>query len=246
MPYLFKICANCCNSIKLLFGGLFNVSRQTTTVIRVTTWRYIGKSDPARVVALLSVVPFSDIADRVRREMNVVCCHTRDCDDSPGFARVIYCAEIGHSLFDLFFNSASGYRGAYFESPENGLAANRQLFHAVMEKLLSWSSEHCKDEDSTLIRRSLSASSAKVWVAESTLELCASCSGEWSTSHKSELEIANGRWELENHTHAKWGRQAPRFRKLRIFGGFVNYSNDEYVAPHKVHRANDIWRRGWS
>jgi len=213
----------------------------------VTTWQYIGKSDPARVAALLSAaVPFSDITDRVRREMTIVCCHTQDCDDSPGFARVIYCAEIGQTLFDLFFNAASGYRGAYFESPKNGLAANRQLLQAVTEKLLSWSGEHCKREDSNLIRRSLSASSAKAWVAETTLELCASCSGEWSTSHKSDLEIANGRWERENHTHAKWGRQAPAFRKLKIFGGFVNDSSGEYVAPHKVHRANDIWKRGWS
>lgn len=198
------------------------------------------------MAALLSVVPFGDIADRLSREMDIVCCHKQDCDDSLGFARVIYCAEIGQTLFDLFFNSASGYRGAYFESPENGLAANRELLHAVMGKLLSWSGEHRKDEDPNLIRRSLSASSAKAWVAESTLELCDFCSGEWCNSYKAELEIANGRWELENHAHAKWGRQAPRFRKLKIFGGFVNNSSDEYVALHKVHRANDIWGLGWS
>ena len=194
----------------------------------------------------MSVVPFSYIVDRIRREMNILCCHPQDCDDNPGFARVIYCAEIGETVFDLFFNSASGYRGAYFESPESGLAANRQLFCAVKEKLLSGSSEHCKGVDSALVRRSLSAPSAKTWVAECKLELCASCSGEWSTSHKSDLEIANDRWEIANHTYAEWGRQASRFRKLRIFGGFVNDASDEYIAPHKVHRANDIWQWGWS
>jgi hypothetical protein len=115
-----------------------------------------------------------------------------------------------------------------------------------MEKLLSWSSKHSKDKDPTLIRRSLSADSAKAWVAENTLELCDFCSGEWSNSHKSEFEIANGRWELESHTYAEWGRQAPRFRKLRIFGGFVNGSSEEFVAPRKQHRANDIWKWGWS
>jgi len=35
--------------------------------------------------------------------MNIVCCHRQRCDDSPCFARVIYCAEIGQTLFDLFF-----------------------------------------------------------------------------------------------------------------------------------------------
>ena len=212
----------------------------------MTMWRYIGTSDSARVGTLLSVVPFSDIADRIRREMNILCCHTDPCNDSPGFARVIYCVEIGDTLFDLFFNSASGYRGTYFESPESGLVANRQLFYAVKEKLLSMRSERHNGIDHALVRRSLSASSAKTWVAECTRELCVSCSGEWSNSHKSDLEIANDRWEIVDHTHAKWGRQAPRFRKLRIFGGFVNDTSDEYVAPHKVHRANDIWQWGWS
>jgi hypothetical protein len=103
-----------------------------------------------------------------------------------------------------------------------------------------------RTKDPALIRCSLSASSTKAWVAESTLELCAYCSGEWSNSQKSELEIANGRWELENHTYASWGRQAREFRKLRIFGGFVNNATEEYVAPHKVHRAIDIWKWGWS
>lgn len=213
-------------------------------MIRTTTWCYIGRSDATRLAALTSVVPFGDIADRVKREMNIGCCHVQDCGDRPGFARVIYCAEIGQRLFDLVFNSASGYRGQYFESPENGVAANRQLLHAVTEKLRLWSSEHCEDADPALIRCSLSASSTKAWVAESTLELCAYCSGEWSNSQKSELEIANGRWELENHTYASWGRQAPEFRKLRIFGGFVNNATEEYVAPHKVHRAIDIWKWG--
>lgn len=212
----------------------------------MTAWKYIGAFDPARLATLLSAVSFSHIAERLEREMNIVCCHKQDCNDSPGFARIIYCAEIGHTLFDLFFNSASGYRGAYFESPENGLAANRQLLRTVTEKLLAWSIENCSGEDITFIRRSLSASSAKAWLAEITLELCAACSGEWSTSHKSDLEIVNGRWELDNHTHAVWGRQAPGFGKFRVFGGFVNDSSDEYVAPRKVDRARDIWQRGWS
>jgi hypothetical protein len=77
-------------------------------VDRVTAWKYIGASDPTRLAALLSAVSFSHIAERLEREMNIVCCHKQDCNDSPGFARIIYCAEIGQMLFDLFFNSAFG------------------------------------------------------------------------------------------------------------------------------------------
>jgi hypothetical protein len=190
--------------------------------LRVVRWKYIGSAESPRVASLTRSLSFSEIVERVRQQMSIVCCHRQDCDDRPGFSRVIYCADIGYSLFDLFFNSEFGYRGAYFQSPESGLAANRQLFHALTEKLLAWIAENGSGQNPTLIRASLSAISVKVWLAESTLELCAACSGEWSASHKSDLEIANGRWELDNHTHAEWGRQAPWFRKLRIFGGFVN------------------------
>ena len=78
-----------------------SVSRQTNAVIRTTTWCYIGRLDATRLAALTSVVPFGDIADRVKREMNIGCCHVQDCGDRPGFARVIHCSEIGQRLFDL-------------------------------------------------------------------------------------------------------------------------------------------------
>jgi hypothetical protein len=32
------------------------------------TWRYIGKSDPARLAVLSSSVPFGDVTERVKRE----------------------------------------------------------------------------------------------------------------------------------------------------------------------------------
>jgi hypothetical protein len=210
----------------------------------VTAWKYIGASDPTRLAALLSAVSFSHIAERLEREMNIVCCHKQDCNDSPGFARIIYCAEIGQMLFDLFFNSAFGYRGAYFESPEKGLAANRQLLRT--QKLLAWSTENCSEQDVTFTRRSLSASSAKAWLAESTLELCAACSGEWSTSHQSDLEIVNGRWGIRQSHSRSMGPAGSSVPEAQSIGGFVNNSSDEYVAPHKVGRASDIWQRGWS
>jgi len=195
-------------------------------VIRTTTWCYIGRSDATRLAALTSVVPFGDIADRVKREMNIGCCHVQDCGDRPGFARVIYCAESVRG----YLISSSTLRPDTGDSTLSHLQTESRLtgscFMRITEKLRLWSSEHCEDAHPALIRCSLSASSTKAWVAESTLKLCAYCSGEWSNSQKSELEIANGRCELENHTYASWGRQAPEFRKLRIFGGFVNNASD--------------------
>ena len=43
------------------------------------------------------------------------------------FRRPVYCISVAFPLFDRFFNSRQGYRGAYFRSPYEGLEANGVL-----------------------------------------------------------------------------------------------------------------------
>ena len=52
--------------------------------MHVTEWKYKGVCDDARLRALETSVPFEDIAGRLGRDMEIVCCHTRDCCDQPG------------------------------------------------------------------------------------------------------------------------------------------------------------------
>ena len=213
----------------------------------MTPWEYNGTADADRVRALQVSVHFEELISRVAREMNILCCHTKDCDDRAGYKRTICSVRISSGLFDLFFNSSSGYRGAYFASPERGFAMNTLLLAAVRPHLVNWIESHYYAvQDAEFAAASLLAPSAKAWLAEETLSLCAKCRGEWSASTRADLTIVNGRWENDSQTHAEWGRQAHRFEKLRFFGAFINDCGEEWVANHKQKRAEDIYARGWS
>ena len=71
--------------------------------------KYKGVCDEARLRALETSAPFEDMARRFEADMKIVCCHTRDCCDKPGYKRTIYCVQVDPQLFDVIFNSQSGY-----------------------------------------------------------------------------------------------------------------------------------------
>ena len=178
--------------------------------------------------------------------MTIVCFHRDPKTSDPSYARAVFCAGVGHTLFDLFFNSSTGYRGAYFEAPQTGLKANRLLLSEISPALVQWALAGHGDEDRDWLYESLSQPSAKAWLAEETLHLCSECGGEWSASYSPKLRIENGRWETSKHAHATWGCQAPKLTKLRFFGGFVNETHQEWLAAHKQNRAGQIWEHGWT
>ncbi len=214
--------------------------------MHVFDWKFKGACDETRILTLQTAVPFEDIAGWIRREMDILCGHTVDCGDKQGYRRVIYCVEVTPYLFDIFFNSQYGYRGAYYQSPECGLSANALLFNTVAPRLIEWTRNHYAVQDTEFATKSLLGESAKAWLAEETLSRCEQCTGEWNSSVRSDIEILNCRWESDSHQHAEWGRQAPLFRKIRFIGAFLNDAGEEYVASHKKDRAADICARGWS
>lgn len=214
--------------------------------MHTTVWKYKAIADEASLRGLQTNLPFNDIAARLNREMEIRCCHTSDSNDKAGYKRTIYCVKVNAEVFDAFFNSRSGYRGAYFQSPEQGLRANEILLQIVRPRLLAWTHTHCPGEDAEFAAASISSASAKAWLAEKPLSLCAQCEGEWDRSMRASLEIANGRWECDSHTHAEWGRQAYLFSKVRLIGAFLNSGGEEYVVSHKLYRANEISKRGWA
>ena len=126
----------------------------------MTDWKYKGVCDNARLRALETSAPFEDIARRLERDMEIVCCHTRDCCDKPGYKRTIYCVEVALQLFDVIFNSQSGYRGAYFQSPERGLSANGLVLSTVTPRLVAWTRDRCIHQGPAFAEKSLSAASA--------------------------------------------------------------------------------------
>ena len=209
-------------------------------------WDYSANLPRDRVSALLAPSTIGTIANRIVAEMQIACCHFQSCDDHANFGRVAYCVQVSEDLFDLFFNSPHGYRGAYFRSPGEGVDANSTFIGALAPRLLAMSAAGASREELTRVRESLSSSSAKVWLAEKGLGICPKCEGEWGPHTDTVPEILNGRWELGQSGQQCNGRKAPRFTQIRVFGAFLDERNKEFVPCRKRHRAKDIHLWGWS
>ena len=223
-------------------------------------WNYGPSVSQERRDQLLARRTFESIAEQVAETMRFLCWHRDDfsafqdfIDSIPEqkrdanlilFWRPIYCVEVHRPIFDLFFNSPYGYRGAYYNSPSRGLGANAAFIRALKPKLLS----ETASEHSDFAADSLSTPSAKAWLAESgkSLSDCSKCRGEYGHTQDGIPEILNGRWERAGSAHAKDGRKAPYLTKIKILGAFLNGRGDEFVPHGKIHRAQDIYDVGWS
>jgi hypothetical protein len=209
-------------------------------------WDYSANLPRDRVSALLAPSTIATIANRIVAEMEIACCHFQSCDDHANFGRVAYCVQVSEDLFDLFFNSPHGYRGAYFRSPGEGVDANSIFIGALAPRLLAMSAAGASQEELARVRESLSSSSAKAWLAEKGLGICPKCEGEWGPHTDTVPEILNGRWELGQSGPQCNGRKAPRFTQIRVFGAFLDDRKNEFVPCRKRHRAKDIHFWGWS
>ena len=176
--------------------------------------------------------------------MGLRCCHWEARQDDNAYGRAVFCGVVASDMFDWFFNAATGYRGAFFESPDVGGRENRSIVDGLSSLLIAWAAPHGYSGEVQRMQVSLAKPSAKVWLAEYP-GLCTLCSGEWNSSYTPELR-ENSRWENSTHLHARWGTQAPQFTKIRVFGGFINAAHDDWLASHKAERASHIWEHGWS
>jgi hypothetical protein len=176
--------------------------------------------------------------------MRVECTHVDPCDEAYGFSRLVGCVVIDQPLFDVFFNSFNGYRGWYYRSPNEGLLMNAQLMSMLAPSLVEFQQHPDMPANLTLI--SLTAPSAKCWLAEVGIQFCAKCEGDWTKPKDDSPEILNGRWEIAEVPSSRFGRKAPYLKKLRVMGGFVNHTGEPYLVRRKVNRAQEIHEIGWS
>jgi len=209
-------------------------------------WGFSANFSRARASVLLAPSTIGTIANRIATEMEIKCCHFQSCGDHADFGRVAYCIQVSEDLFDLFFNSPHGYRGAYFRSPGDGVDANSNFIAVLAPKLLAISAAGASQEGLIRMRESLSSSSAKAWLAETGIGMCPECQGQWSSNSDTDPEILNGRWELGQSGPQCNGSKAPRFTQIRVFGAFLDDRNNEFIPCRKRHRAEDINLCGWS
>jgi hypothetical protein len=213
--------------------------------VQSSSWRYIGKADPERLVALANPLPHAVLADALRKGLKLECFHREPRQDNHAYERAVFCGSVSLQLFDWFFNASTGYRGAFFDSVSAGTQANRALVDNLTPFLAEWAIAEQLDPDRQWVLASLAKPSAKAWLAEFP-GLCDKCAGEWSPSYSAEVQIENSRWECSTHVHSAWGRQAPQLSKIRVFGGFIDLQQNEWLASHKAERAKHIWEHGWT
>ena len=158
--------------------------------------------------------------------------------------RLVACLVIERPLFDLFFNSYNGYRGWYYRSPADDLRMNAQLLQVLAPHLADFQAHDDISNDWAL--KSLLASSAKCWLAESGLQFCPKCEGDWSRPKDDLPEILNGRWEIALTQNSRCGRKAPQLEKLRVMGGFIDQAGKQHIVERKINRAQEIHDVGWS
>lgn len=207
-------------------------------------WRFAASLGPERIDALEEVHSFEEIARSLVSSMRIQCTHVDPCDEAGGFNRLVACLAVDRPLFDLYFNSRHGYRGAYFVSSEYGSEMNGVLLKLLAPALIEF--RRHESMSSNLMSKSLLASPAKSWLAEVGKGFCAACEGDWNAPKDDTPEILNKRWEIAPAPNSRFGRKAPFLEKLRVMGAFVNATGEEYVAIRKRTRANDIHDVGWS
>lgn len=132
----------------------------------MSAWHFGPAVNEKRTAALLRENTFTEVVEIVVRDMEVLCCHSQVCDDMAGFSRVILNQRVPPATFDLFFNSESGYRGAYFESLYIGLVANEACLRRLTPLLLAWAEQHEPSLDRKFAQQSLASLTAKVWLNE--------------------------------------------------------------------------------
>jgi hypothetical protein len=214
--------------------------------LRMTAWQFGSMLTGERRELLRRAPAYTKIVNNVFREMKILCCHRCNCDDMIGFSRVSFALAISHTTFDLFFNSEHGYRGAYFKSPQSGLAANGCCIRRLAPALLAWARQNDPSVDQAFAKESLYSPTAKMWLAEVGADICGNCEGEWGNPSNDLPEIVNGRWDEADSALSRLGRKAPYLTKLRVFGAFLNERYDEFTPARKRHRAQEINACGWS
>jgi hypothetical protein len=114
---------------------------------------------------------FDDIVCKIRQSLKVGITEAsaRSYDHLDRDTRAVIQFRVDPDLYDLFFNSRTGYRAQYWHSLERGVSGNAFLLANLLSELCD--SEWPARDDWKLTRdlamRSLVCAGAKVWVDES-------------------------------------------------------------------------------
>ncbi len=204
-----------------------------------------SKLDPRRRKYLDSGMSFDEIVQRVvsRIEITEVSIkpYCRPDRGEPEDARqVIFVIRVEPKTCDLVYNAPDGLRGRYWQSPDDGFLATRQIIDGVLHDLISFAERNPPEPIGKAapmnrcdIRVSLTCPSAKVWPYEK---------GTSFLTNYYELKVK--RWfDISASETAMW-RRTPTDGQFEIKGAIVGTDHTEYIP--KKDRSCQIHRCGFT
>lgn len=158
--------------------------------------------------------------------------------------QVCFRVSVYPQTFDLFYNSSDGLRGRYWQEPELGFEATKQVIRLLRPNLMRFAeanppgferrSKFASEMGLADVGISLDAPSSKVWVGEEVLI-------------SSQPELVVQRW-IENEGRGIMGmwckgprwRCAPESGEIEVRGGLIDSDGRERIPESKVRRSEEI------
>jgi hypothetical protein len=173
--------------------------------------------------------------------------------------RAAWWIQLDRQLLDKFFNGGMGLRAQYYLNPYIGRKKNLSLISKLKDSLIRIASEIEKSLDQDFVRRSLSQSSAKVWISERDIsekkivragDLTLddqSIQNDWIDIAQDVKKGLYGGDDYQLYSAAINGVQAPIADQLEIKGAWLTEKNQhEYVPSDKRDRDCQIFMFGFS
>lgn len=189
-----------------------------------------------RVERLVRYSNFGAVVDLIKNSALIVqfAWEPFEAERLRGCHRASYLLQVSPDAYDAFFNSPVGYRGQFARNVHVGEAANRELLNELADNLLDFESNQ-RPPSTQLLKLSLKATDAKVWIFEKEVE-----------NHLGDdtPEIFYEPWQRA--TSDGVGLRAPVGRHLEVKGGWLDTQGREHRDPYKASRSEDIRRLGFS
>jgi hypothetical protein len=216
-------------------------------------WRLLPDRVPrSRSGAHAGPMPFDAVADLLVSGASAFTYQAkRGCREAKGCTRAEFSVSVPPDVYDLLFNSSSGYRAQFYIDHRLGVRRNRELLERLSPLLLGAASKP-GGLSPEQVNASLQAVSAKIWINESTSTL-----DQASLDAESLIAIAVPHWVAcareatsrmkagvqppPSTQKALLGVQAPEGRDLRVLGAWLDdVTGNELVVSSKRNRAREI------
>jgi hypothetical protein len=199
-------------------------------------WSLSTALPPERVKCLLSYDQFDAVVELITNSLAILnfVWESFEAARLKGCHRASFLLQVSSQAYDAFFNSPVGYRDQFARSKLQGENANRALLTKLQGRLLQFGMGRPL-VSLELLRNSLEATDAKVWIYEREVE-----------DHLGD--------DTPEILYAPWGRatsngvglRAPTGLKLEVKGGCLNRDGIECRDPYKASRSDDIHTAGYS